>query len=88
MQMATQPVLLNRAEAAAYISRTHFRCTPRRLAQLASEGGGPAYRRHMNSRALYEQAELDAWALSSLSPPIRVACERPIAGRGEVSTWH
>jgi hypothetical protein len=69
--------LVSRADAASYLSRTHLRVTPRHLAELASHGTGPVYRRGSNGRALYAISDLDHWAEEFLSPPIRVASEYP-----------
>ena len=70
----------NRDEAAAYIRERHgLRCTSGYLAKLASNGGGPAFRRLDGRWALYEDDDLDAWANARLSRPINKSSDLPIA---------
>lgn len=73
---------MTRDEAAAYIRQRHkLRCTSGYLAKLACIGGGPIFRRLDGRWAVYDEADLDAWALTRLSPPIAKASDLPISAR-------
>lgn len=73
---------LRRDEAAAYIRDKHrISCTAGYLAKLASTGGGPTFHRLHNRWALYTEPDLDAWALSRISGPLRKASDEPKAVR-------
>lgn len=67
---------VSRKEASAYllarygISRTHMT-----LAKLAVIGGGPVFRRVNARRIIYSIADLDAWANSIMSGPMRTTSE-------------
>ena len=70
------PQLLNRKEAAAYISaRIGGAISVGTLARLASDGAGPPYRMWGGRRggqgrwAVYRPADLDAWIESQLCEP-------------------
>lgn len=65
-----------RADAAQYL-REHwgFSCTANSLAKLASQGGGPIYRRAGGKFAVYATECLDEWAESKLSEPVRSTSE-------------
>ena len=75
--VSTPPsVLLNRKEAAAYISaRIGGAISVGTLARLASDGAGPPYRMWGGRRggqgrwAVYRPADLDAWIESQLCEP-------------------
>jgi hypothetical protein len=70
--------LHRRDDAAAYIRQQHnLPCTSGYLAKLASAGGGPAFHRLDNRWALYAEDDLDAWALTRLSGPMRKASDKP-----------
>lgn len=71
-------VVLNRNEASEYLSANHFRVSAKTLARLASEGGGPVYRRVGPKLTAYRVEDLDRWAESRFSPPIKRASELPI----------
>ena len=59
---------LRRPEATRYLrERWAFDFGPTRLARLACIGGGPAYNR-AGRAALYDVADLDAWARARLGP--------------------
>lgn len=67
-----------RDDAAAYIrQKHHLPCTSGYLAKLASAGGGrgPAFHRLDNRWAFYAEEDLDAWALTRLSGPMRKSSE-------------
>jgi hypothetical protein len=63
--------LLRRADAAAYIrERFAIPCSRQTLAKYAVTGEGPMYR--LAGRfPIYVAQDLDAWALSRLSAPVR-----------------
>lgn len=66
---------LRRREASSYLHENHgVNRTVGTLAKLAVTGGGPPYR--VDGRTpLYEPADLDAWAESSLSPKVASSSE-------------
>lgn len=66
---------LRRADAAGYLRQKYGFGSPRTLAKLACVGGGPAFRKAGARIVLYERAELDQWALSRLSAPVRHTAE-------------
>jgi hypothetical protein len=67
--------ILRRNEAAAYIKETHgIPCASKTLAKYAVIGGGPLFRKSGNI-PLYEPRDLDAWAESKLSKPVRTTSE-------------
>jgi hypothetical protein len=56
-----------RTKAAQYITDNYFPCSPRTLAKLACTGGGPPYR--LAGRfPIYDDPDLDAWALARIGP--------------------
>lgn len=59
---------LDRTEAAEYLTARGLRVSKNTLQKWATTGGGPAYRR-FGLRAVYQQADLDAWAEAKLSAP-------------------
>jgi hypothetical protein len=62
---------LRRKEASAYLRETHgLERAPSTLAKLAVIGGGPIFRR-ANRVPLYTTDDLDDWAQSLLSAPMR-----------------
>ncbi len=67
--MQTEPCRrLRRAEASAYLKEKHgINRAPATLAKLACTGGGPRFQ-HVGRLPLYPEPELDAYALSILSP--------------------
>ena len=68
---------LRRAEAAAYIRETYgARCSHAYLDKLACIGGGPTFHR-FGKWPVYDMADLDAWALSRISGPLRKASDVP-----------
>jgi hypothetical protein len=67
---------LRRDDAAAYVRQKHkISCTAGYLAKLASIGGGPVFHRLHNRWALYTEQDLDSWAQSRISGPLRKASE-------------
>jgi hypothetical protein len=65
---------LRRREAADYLRGRYGFGTEKTLAKLACIGGGPVFRR-AGKLPLYAPADLDAWALSKISPPVRSTSE-------------
>ena len=73
--MRTQK-LLRRKAASDYLRETHgLERAPSTLAKLAVIGGGPIFR-HAGRIPLYSPEDLDAWAESLLSAPMRSTSER------------
>ena len=66
---------LSRKDASDFLSREWgIKRTVKTLAKLASTGGGPAYRKD-GIRVLYDPADLDLWALKTLSPRVASTAE-------------
>ena len=66
---------LTRRQAAERIRDLHgLPCTEGQLANHASDGTGPTYRL-FGPRAFYLDTDVDAWARSRISPPIRKAAD-------------
>lgn len=59
---------LDRNEAAQYLTDRGLRYSKNTLQKLACVGGGPVYR-CFGLRAVYLQADLDAWVDAKLSAP-------------------
>ncbi|EDZ40799.1 conserved hypothetical protein [Rhodobacteraceae bacterium HTCC2083] len=59
--------VLNRSEAADYLTSHGYSIRKTTLQKLASVGGGPRYRIFGN-RAVYTLPDLDTWLTSKLSP--------------------
>jgi hypothetical protein len=70
---------LGRGPAAQYVRETYgLECSEASLEKLASIGGGPLFYR-VGRRVEYDPADLDAWALSRISGPLRKASDQPRA---------
>ena len=71
----TTPKYLKRADAAEHIVSTWgLPCSPKTLAKLAVQGGGPAF--HKAGRLpLYAPAALDAWAEKKIGKPVYSTAE-------------
>lgn len=67
--------LLNRVDAAQYLSRKGLKTASATLAKLAVTGDGPPYRLWQN-RAVYEVTDLDQWASTKLGPKIQSSAQR------------
>ena len=77
--------LLRRKSASDYLRDTYgIERAPSTLAKLAVTGGGPIFRR-AGRIPLYSTSDLDAWAISILSKPIRRTSEVRLAGRISMS---
>lgn len=64
---------LRREEAAHYVAATWgFPCSRQWLAKLATTGGGPAFYK-AGRYPIYATCDLDAWAESRLSGPMRAS---------------
>jgi hypothetical protein len=70
---------LRRRPAAVYVRETHgLECSATYLEKLASVGGGPIFYR-VGRWVEYDPADLDAWALTRISGPLRKASDKPNA---------
>jgi hypothetical protein len=66
---------LRRREAAAHIEDTYgIPCSPKTLAKYAVIGGGPTFQK-AGKTPLYAASDLEAWAESRLSRPVRSTSE-------------
>jgi hypothetical protein len=80
IQAGSKPKL-RRDAAAAYVRQHHdINCTAGYLAKLASTGGGPPFYR-VGGRVEYDPTDLDRWALSRISGPLRKASDKPDAAQ-------
>ena len=66
---------LRRKPAAAYLLDKCGHGSPSTLAKLASLGGGPVFRK-CGRLVIYDPADLDSWAQSKISGPVRSTSER------------
>ena len=67
---------MRRADAARYLREVHgIPCAPATLAKYACVGGGPVYRKASGKFPIYAREDLDAWAESRLSKPVRSTSE-------------
>lgn len=74
--MTFQKPRLRRKEVPAYLAEKHgIDIAFSTLNNLASTGGGPAMQYH-GRIPLYRIEDLDVWAESRLSPPVRSTAER------------
>jgi hypothetical protein len=65
---------LRRREAAEYVHAKYGFCSDKTLAKLATVGGGPIYQK-AGKFPLYKMEDLDGWAASKLSKPVRSTAE-------------
>lgn len=66
----------SRKDASDYLLEHHgISRTPATLAMLACKGEGPVFRKDGPRRVIYSSADLDAFAASALSKPIRSTSE-------------
>jgi hypothetical protein len=80
---STRRIPLRRKAAADYIRDIHGQSVAARtLARLASQGGGPAFRK-AGKFPLYDPDDLDAWALARLSPKVARSFELTLKRRGK-----
>jgi hypothetical protein len=71
MTGSRKPCYRRRVDAAEYVrEKWGLPCSPAWLAKLAVVGGGPTYQK-AGRTPLYTDENLDAWAESRLSPPMR-----------------
>jgi hypothetical protein len=67
---------MRRADAARYLREAHgIPCAPATLAKLACVGGGPVFRKASGKFPIYALDDLDAWARTRLSKPVRSTSE-------------
>jgi hypothetical protein len=74
----TDPKFLRRGAAAEYLQQRYGFCTPKSLSKLACVGGGPVFRK-IGTLVVYHPADLDAWAQSKMTAPLRSTSEAQIA---------
>ena len=75
----------SRKSAAQRIRDVHgLPCTDATLANLASEGAGPVYKL-VAGRAYYRDEDIDVWARSRISAPIRKASDARRRAIGEAA---
>ena len=65
---------LRRVKAAEYLQMRYGAYTTQTLAKLACVGGGPKFQK-LGPYPVYLQDDLDAWALSRMSPCVRSTSE-------------
>jgi hypothetical protein len=66
---------VRRNEASAHLQETYgIPCAPKTLAKLACIGGGPVFQK-FGRLPLYRLSDLDAWAESKLTKPVRSTAE-------------
>lgn len=71
MSVTIWPERLSRKDAGQYLRDQHgILASAPTLANLATRGGGPAYRRQGGRLVIYERADLDAWAETKLSQKV------------------
>jgi hypothetical protein len=76
MQPLTPTPNMRRADAARYLREVHgIPCAPATLAKDATVGGGPVFRKASGKFPIYAREDLDAWANSRLSKPVRSTSE-------------
>ena len=73
-----------RKAAAQRISEHYFPCSEGTLANLASSGEGPVYRL-VAGKAVYLDEDIDAWAGSRISEPVRRASDLRRSHVGEAA---
>ncbi len=69
-------IYMRRMQAGDYLKSRYGFCSATLLSKLATVGGGPAYSK-MGRLNLYRKTDLDEWALSRISAPIRSTSETP-----------
>ena len=83
---ASSDAIHARPRAADYISaRLGFKVPAERLAKLAQRGGGPVFHK-WGHRAVYLQADLDAWIEARLGPARRSTSD--VVTHGEAHATH
>ena len=73
-ELITPPRDMTRDEAAVYISTKHFPCKSQTLANLATAGNGPAFRK-AGQRTLYSKDDCDRWAGGKMTARVRCTAE-------------
>ncbi len=65
-----------RTEACAFLKSTFgLTVSPKTLGKYATIGGGPKYHKFGNKTVVYDEQELQQWAISRISTPISNSCE-------------
>jgi hypothetical protein len=76
---------LSRVEASAYLLEKHsLRRSPKYLAKLAVNGGGPAFHK-ANHAVLYDPADLDAYAARVIGPAVYSNMEHRLVSATKVA---
>jgi hypothetical protein len=73
--------LLDRKEAAQFLTSRGFKTAPATLAKLACLGGGPVFE-SFGRRPLYREADLLAWAQARTTGPRRSTSDPGTSGSG------
>jgi hypothetical protein len=73
--------LLDRKEAALFLTSRGFKTAPATLAKLACLGGGPTFE-SFGRRPLYHEADLPAWAQARTTGPRRSTSDPGTRGSG------
>ena len=73
--------LLDRKQAAAFLTERGYRTAPATLAKLACLGGGPIFE-SFGRRPLYREADLLAWAKAKTTGPRRSTSDPGTSGSG------
>jgi hypothetical protein len=72
----SNPQRVSRSKASEYLWKQHgISRTPGTLAKLAVQGTGPRFRKAGARTVIYDTDELDRWATSILSEPVRSTSE-------------
>ena len=69
---------LRRSQAAAYLKNHYGAYTTETLAKLACVGGGPVFKK-FGPFPVYTQEDLDNWALSRMTRPVRSTSELAVS---------
>ena len=76
--------LLDRKEAAQFLTSHGYRTAPATLAKLACLGGGPVFE-SFGRRPLYRDVDLLAWAEAKTTGPRRSTSDPGTGGSGRVA---
>lgn len=72
----TDVTFFDRKQAAKHLTDRGLKTAPSTLSKLATVGGGPLFRRY-GVRVVYMIDDLNAWAESKLSSPLRSTSDHP-----------
>lgn len=74
----TEITYFRRSDAAAYLKKHYGAYTTETLAKLACVGGGPVFKK-FGPFPIYTQEDLDSWALSRMTRPVRSTSELTVS---------